>query len=180
LGRQNWLVLLEQMAEKFAGQFDSFHSAGTAGIVAMTGLDEQSAALANQREYSEPVRWLGSDEARQEFVDTLSRAGAYALQGGRFLTVSGDCDKGRALRWLQTQYAADRNAPMRTLAIGDSDNDGAMLDAADVALVIRSPVHGFPLLGRSSGVTYSKAFGPQGWAEGVAQWLADLAQQNTN
>jgi hypothetical protein len=47
-----------------------------------------------------------------------------------------------------------------------------MLEAAQTALVVRSPAHGFPPLARSEGVIYSTGFGPAGWAEGVARWLS--------
>jgi mannosyl-3-phosphoglycerate phosphatase family protein len=170
--REHWLALLDQLEGEYAGEFDSFHRAGVKGIVEMTGLSEAEARLANQREYSEPVRWLGSEARRRAFIESLAARGARALQGGRFLAVSGDCDKGRALQWLSAVYAEQTGVDaVDTLAIGDSGNDVAMLAAADTALLIRSPVHDFPALDRSEGVIRSRAFGPEGWAEGVLQWL---------
>ena len=49
------------------------------------------------------------------------------------------------------------------------------LEAADEALLIRSPVHDFPALQRDTGVMRSTACGPAGWAEGVIEWLAQPA-----
>jgi predicted mannosyl-3-phosphoglycerate phosphatase (HAD superfamily) len=57
------------------------------------------------------------------------------------------------------------------IAIGDSANDCLMLEAATTALLIRSPVHDFPPLARVDGVIRSQLPGPDGWAEGVSQWL---------
>ena len=170
--RSHWLHILAGLEDQFSGEFDYFFRAGTAGIVRATGLGEAQAAMANQREYSEPVQWLGTPERKRQFVQSLEIAGASVLKGGRFLAVAGDCDKGRALAWLRSVY---REQPMieydHDLAVGDSDNDVAMLLAAKTALLIRSPVHSFPDLGHKKDTIYSRACGPQGWAEGVALWL---------
>ena len=174
--RDRWLHLLGELESGYAGEFDYFHRAGPAGIAAMTGLSLEGAEHANCREYSEPVQWCGTPERRAEFVAALTAAGAHALQGGRFLTVAGDCDKGRALTWLRSIYQqAFGTGPIHDLAIGDSGNDVAMLEAAETALVIRSPVNPAPRLQRDRGVIYSRLFGPEGWTEGVERWLAQTA-----
>ncbi len=170
--RERWLAELAELREEFPDQFESFHSAGTAGIVEMTGLSEEQALAAATRGYSEPVQWLGTPEAAQRFTQRLRDKGATVVKGGRFLTVTGDCDKGRALLWLRNAYRrADASRSIEDLAVGDSDNDCAMLEAAKTALLVRSPVHEFPVLDRDSGVLRSEAVAPAGWAEGVSRWL---------
>jgi mannosyl-3-phosphoglycerate phosphatase len=171
-GRSQWLQLLAGLETGYPGEYEYFYRAGPAGIATMTGLGPAAAELANQREYSEPVQWLGSEARKLDFAVQLSAAGANPLQGGRFLTVAGDCDKGRALAWLREAYRGAWNLKqVHDLAAGDSGNDVAMLEAAQTALVIRSPVHDFPQLKRTEGVIYSTQPGPQGWAEGVERWL---------
>ncbi|PLW70440.1 HAD-IIB family hydrolase [Pseudohalioglobus lutimaris] len=171
--RQRWLDLLDKLRPQFEGEFENFYRAGPAGIAAMTGLSPEGAVLANQREYSEPVQWRGADDRKAAFVQALTLQGAHALQGGRFLTIAGDCDKGRALDWLRTEYRrAWQASAVMDIAVGDSGNDVAMLDAAGSALLVRSPVHDFPELKRDSGVMRSAGYGPEGWVEGVGQWLA--------
>ena len=173
--RERWLKLLASLEGPFAGDFEYFFRAGVEGIAAMTGLSREQAALANRREYSEPVQWLGSDARRREFIAALRAGGATVLQGGRFLTVAGDSDKGRALAWLRdASLRAHGAAACHDLAIGDSGNDRAMLEAAETALLVRSPVHDFPVLERRAGIIRSREYGPAGWAEGVARWLRQL------
>lgn len=170
--RSQWLDALATLSTEFPGEFDYFARAGVVGIMAMTGLPKAAAMAANERRYSEPVNWLGSAQRQTLFIQRLQEAGATVVKGGRFLSVSGHCDKGQALRWLRARYldlAAVSAA--HDLAIGDSDNDRPMLEAARSALVIRSPVHDFPPLAKTDSVIYSRQYGPQGWAEGVAQWL---------
>jgi len=171
--REHWLALLRDLRADFPGEFDYFFRAGNAGIASMTGLTTEQSALANLREYSEPVLWQGNAGRRLEFIAALQARGAGTLQGGRFLAVSGDCDKGRALTWLRRIYQHTvAGRACHDLAIGDSDNDRAMLEVAETALLVRSPVHGFPALERCDGVIRSRDYGAAGWAEGVARWLA--------
>lgn len=173
--RSHWLALLRELTAKFDGEFDYFYRAGSAGISRMTNLPAERAELANQRDYSEPVLWQGSAQRRQAFIDALHTGGASVLQGGRFLSVSGDCDKGRALAWLRSVYLQSSGQRLcHDLAIGDSGNDCAMLEAAQWALLVRSPAHDFPPLERRDRLIRSRDFGPAGWAEGVAQWLSRM------
>ena len=170
--RETWLAALEALQHEFPGQFEYFHRAGIEGIVSMTNLPKARAEEANRRDFSEPVKWLGETSELDQFLQSLSAAGAHVLRGGRFFSVCGDCDKGRALDWLRKVYLRATGASTcHDLAIGDSGNDRAMLEAAETALLIRSPVHEFPALDRETGVIYSEGFGPAGWSEGVASWL---------
>ncbi len=177
--RTRWVSLLGELDDRFPGCFEYFHHAGVEGIMRMTGLPRERAIEANAREYSEPVRWCGDVQDREAFLQCLRAADASVLQGGRFLGVCGDCDKGRALQWLRQVYQlAEPGRQVHDLAIGDSANDCAMLEVAETALVIRSPAHDAPLLQRSEGLIYSEQFGPAGWAEGVANWLRRQQLQN--
>ena len=170
--RETWLAILESMQVEFGGKFDYFHRAGVDGICRLTNLTRERAEEANQREFSEPVKWLGDELELQRFLGKLREAGASVLKGGRFFSVGGDCDKGRALTWLRAVYCHAVEAQhCHDIAIGDSANDRAMLEVAETALLIRSRAHDFPTLDRDAGVIFSENYGPAGWAEGVARWL---------
>ena len=137
-------------------------------IMQVTGLSLAQAQHANQREFGEPISWLGVDKGKQKFILWLEAQGGHVLQGGRFLHLSGACDKGRALMWLAAEYKKQAAlATAKTIAIGDSGNDIAMLEQADLALIIRSPVHEPPKLKRASGFFISEEFGPRGWNSGL-------------
>ncbi|GLP98613.1 hypothetical protein GCM10007891_04670 [Methylophaga thalassica] len=168
--RSYWQSLINQLRPKYQNDFVTFADAGIDGIIAMTGLNVHAAACAARREFGEPVSWHGNGNLKQQFIAELNALGANILEGGRFLHVSGQCDKGRALKWLTDMYQNTMpEQVIQTLAIGDSQNDKAMLEQADHALVIRSPVHGLPDIDRTHNLTVSTFFGPKGWAEGVTQ-----------
>lgn len=170
--RKHWQQLIQQLPDEFQNDFTTFRAAGIDGIIKMTGLDVHAAARAAHRNYGEPVCWLGSPGRRREFIKKLRQNGAQVLEGGRFLHVSGDCDKGQALHWLADvyhQHSAD--SQFETIALGDSQNDVAMLEAADQAVVIRSPVHPPPRLHNQTQSITSSYFGPRGWAATLSELL---------
>jgi mannosyl-3-phosphoglycerate phosphatase len=175
--RTHWKDALDKLREKMPGCFMDFATAGTAGIVEMTGLSAEKAALANEREYSEPVQWRGSDLDLKEFLFKLSAAGARVLKGGRFYSVAGDCDKGQALVWLREEYAlAARASAVYDLAVGDGENDVPMLEVARHALQIPAQHRALPELDRVDGVIVGEGYGPEAWAAGVREWLRGLYQ----
>ncbi len=169
--RAHWLQCLDAVKTDFAGEFESFAAGGDQWVSEVTGLSLEAARRANQREFTEPVAWLGSEDRQSEFIRMLESMGARVQRGGRFLAVGGDADKGRALRNLRDRYADYAGAAVKVLALGDSHNDVAMLAAADAAVLVRSPVHEFPRLDSDFAVYRSEAIGPEGWAEGVFHWL---------
>jgi len=174
--RGHWLSLLMQVSAQYEGCYKSFNEMTLAEIMTATQLDERSAGQASQREYGEPVMWLADDEKKRAFVAELTSLGATILQGGRFIHVSGETNKGQALRWLTEQYQSLSLSDklFKTIAIGDSQNDVAMLEAADIALLIPSPVHDLPALNRESGVYVAEQVAPEGWKQGIETILNEL------
>jgi mannosyl-3-phosphoglycerate phosphatase family protein len=166
--RKHWLELLDKIKADYAEHFDHFANMSIKEISAATGLSADQAQLANTREYSEPIQWQGNDALKQTFVEELESLGGTVLQGGRFLNLSGAHCKGKALLWLAEQYLNDSiPSDLKTLALGDSQNDISMLEKADYGCLIRSPSHSPPELRRKTNYLISDHFGPKGWAQGV-------------
>lgn len=171
-GKSHWLKLLEAVKGDFAGEFTHFSQMSIADIQAATGLDEAEAARAAQRQFGEPVLWQGDEERKQAFMQAVRARGATPLEGGRFVHISGDCDKGRALQWLTQEYQRYQESPVHSIALGDGNNDIAMLDAADVAVRIASPSHPPPQITKTEQVYTSTQLGPEGWTEMLTTLLS--------
>ncbi|MFK7831518.1 MAG: HAD-IIB family hydrolase [Congregibacter sp.] len=173
--RDTWSAPLAHLRQQMPDSFIDFASAGDAGIARITGLPLEKARLANLREYSEPVQWLGNDANLQGFLDELASRGARVLRGGRFYTVTGDCDKGQAWQWLREQYAlAAGGDAVYDLAVGDGGNDVPMLELSHRALRIPATGRPLPELARSVGIIDVEGTGPDAWAQGVRIWLQSL------
>ena len=168
--RQHWLDLIN-MFNCGDLSIQTFDSLGAQGVAELTGLSVSAAGLACQREFSEPTSLQGSVQAIGAFVDFIKSHGGQVQQGGRFNTISGDCDKGRSMRWLVNLIAELEGCPVNTLALGDALNDLPMLNAADTAVWIRSAHRSIPATVSSGGFVVTPRPGPQAWGDAVVDWL---------
>lgn len=171
--RAHWQQLLSQVGAQFAGQYIDFQHLGTRGVAEVTGLTLEQAALANQRGFSEPIHWLGSDIEKKAFIQQLEKMGAHIVEGGRFLhLIDRHACKGAAMQRLKQSFLENsRNDNYISIAAGDSHNDISMLETADIAAVIRSPAHAAPVLNRNEKNYLSDSFGPKGWNELIPKIL---------
>lgn len=164
--RDHWLALIQQHGQHFYGMFKGFSQMSPDEVVTLTGLTLEGAHLAMQRHYGEPLHWSGDEYAKREFLHAMQAAGATVLTGGRFTHICGDTDKGKALQWLAQIFSREcEEQQFKTIALGDSQNDTAMLEAADIAVQIKSPGHPFPLIKKQQHLFQSTLYGPAGWSE---------------
>jgi mannosyl-3-phosphoglycerate phosphatase len=197
--RQHWLDLLSRKAAQYAPHYRGFSQLSDSTLSLLTGLTLQQATRAKQRQYGEPIQWLGDELTKTQFIQHLTKLGATVVQGGRFIHVGGYCDKGQALSWLTKKYQqsltnehlktdhlnndrlkndAHNNGSILTVALGDGENDNSMLEVANVAVQVRSPAHDFPSLHRQSKIIQTLQYGPEGWAQAMQQILSAHPQQN--
>lgn len=167
-----WLKLLEMIKPEFDGEFTHFTAMSIEEIQDATGLSEIEASRAAQRQFGEPILWKGTPARKTEFIKAIKDRGAYPLEGGRFIHISGDCNKGQALQWLVDEYSRQTAIQTSSIALGDGNNDIAMLEAADIAVRIASPTHEPPTLQKEEHVYTSTRFGPEGWTEVLTQLLS--------
>lgn len=163
------LAILESLGSA-AAPFEGFASLGAARVEGLTGLAPRAVTQAMAREASEPGLFHGDEKALARFRAALAPHGLRAVHGGRFLHVMPKRDKVNGLRTLAALLAPE--AP--TLALGDGENDRAMLEAATFAVVMPRKDGTRLALKRTEGVTIAPAPGPEGWGPAV---LAQLRAQ---
>lgn len=175
--RSYWLELITANSKDLDGVFKGFSEMSNDELSLATGLSTADAAQANDRQFSEPLHWLGTEQQKTLFSNRMKSAGANVLQGGRFLHISGQSNKGIALRWLTQEFARQNsNTQFKSVALGDSFNDNDMLESADIAVQIKTSKHDFPKLFRTDAVWQSTKLGPKGWAECLDQILTQELQ----
>lgn len=105
-------------------------------IAARTGLPVEKAALARQREFSEP--FLPDPDADIAALQALAGAHDFKItRGGRFYHLTGKGhDKGAAVRTAREILVRYREGKTLTIGIGDSENDLPMLEQVDIPIVI--------------------------------------------
>jgi mannosyl-3-phosphoglycerate phosphatase len=172
--RNYWLGLIKKVTPEHGHLFESFTNMSLERIVELTGLTEEDALLSSQRQFGEPLLWKGSDEQLRNFIIMLRRLGVHPVSGGRFLHIGGDCNKGAALTWLLKEYQRQhKGVTVSTIALGDGKNDVSMLEVADTAIRIASPIHEPPELERTLKLYTSNKLGPKGWTEVLDQLIPE-------
>ena len=161
--------LLDALASQF--KFQRLSQMSIDEVMSSTGLAKADAELAVQRQFSEGLLWQDSELNRSLLIEIVEKAGFQALQGGRFLSIMGQTDKGRALDELRMQAERNQQHTPLIVALGDSENDLAMLHAADIAVVIHNPTRTAPLDIEHADLIRTTRSGPAGWHEAMTQIL---------
>jgi len=163
--RSELLAALEPLRSRY--RFTGFSELSPSFLGQLTGLTRVQAQQALQRDYSEPLHWRDSETALLDMRLELAEVGLQLQRGGRFIHLMGKHDKADALHWLTAQLGE-----VTTAALGDSENDIAMLSAADIPVVIRSPVHPPIQVPERSDALVTAGLGPAGWNEAVLKILS--------
>jgi mannosyl-3-phosphoglycerate phosphatase len=169
------LAELQQLRNDRGFRFRGFHDMDADEVARETGLSHAAAELARQRLCSEPLAWQDTDSAMADFGQALAGRQLRLVKGGRFWHVLPQADKGSALRQLASMYRAHGLPVFTSLALGDSPNDCSMLQAADIAALIRhkdGSVMDCETHGRTIETTEP---GPAGWNTAVLQVLQMLS-----
>lgn len=137
-----------------------------------TGLPLHKAEQAKQRYFSEPLLWQDSETKLYQLQEMLAEFHWQLIKGGRFVHLMGPTNKGQALQYMSNYYFQDWQDSIETMALGDGNNDIALLEASDYPVIIRSPVNAPPKVNHAK-VVLSDDFGPKGWNQAVMNWLTD-------
>lgn len=171
--RTEVITVVKMLRAQFGFQFTGFSDCDDKGIGELTGLSSHRSKLAGQREFSEPLFWRDSEENKIQFIALLHEKNLIAQQGGRFLSVMQQANKADAMQWL-CQYLRPDLKPI-VIALGDSPNDEEMLNAADIAVVVKSERSGQLNIVGPKKVIRTDLSGPAGWQKAIDKIFADLS-----
>ncbi|MGR9043666.1 MAG: HAD-IIB family hydrolase [Gammaproteobacteria bacterium] len=163
------LGIIHRLRSQKHYSFVGFHDLSNDAIKEITGLPESGAITAQQRTGTEPILWQDKKARLQSFKEAINEYGLKLVKGGRFYHVMGQkADKANAMSWLTRQYRKQYGIDFTTIALGDSDNDKAMLEQSDLAAVIRrNEGTALALNKKNSDVIYTLHQAPQGWQEAI-------------
>lgn len=171
--------VLRELRQVYHYKFVAFMDCTSEQIASLTNLPLDKARLAEARDYTEPVLWQDTPEKLQTFLAQLHERNLQGVQGGRFLSIMGQFNKASSMQWLLAQY--ESQTPNSIVALGDSPNDEAMLQAADIAVVIQSDRSAQLRIDKPKHIIRTTQAGPAGWQEAMDRILnADFNFLNFN
>lgn len=147
-------------------------------VARKTGLDLLSAKRAKSRDYSETLSAALTPAQWSELDSVFREQGLRCLPGGRFHTVIGEsADKGRAVELFLKLLAGQKEIGIRSVGVGDSENDAEMLAVVDEAYLVQRPDGTWASVGAGcSSLRRLDAVGPEGWAQ-LAEALLAMAEE---
>lgn len=138
-----------------------------------TGLNEDQAARALLRDFSEPFEFLDNAAKLDDLKHEVARLGLSLTRGGRFFHLVGpNADKGAAVSILSGMYRR-MNPELLTVALGDSLNDLAMLREADIPYLVQKPGNVYDPEVRFETIRLAEGVGPEGWNRAILKLLSE-------
>ena len=175
LSREFITGIAHTLREEERYQFHGFSDWSPEQVSERTGLSHAMARRSLSRHATEPIVWDDSPERYDAFVASLAQAGIRVLRGGRFLHLMGEADKADGLVRARSLYEKTQpEIDYKTIAIGDSANDLAMLEAADIALVIPH-ADGPRIHPKAPQVLYAPTPSTKGWNDTILTLLTELS-----
>lgn len=169
---QKLVRALDEAAKTSGVKVRGFSRMSDKEVATLCGLSAADARRARQREFDEPfVLEKGTAKQKERFFAWLRGRGLRWREGGRFLHLMGDNDKGVAVARLTDLYRKQYTA-ISTVGLGDSPNDLDFLAAVDVpVLVARADGHDPDVRSKVPGMRLTKGVGPAGWNEALEDIL---------
>lgn len=135
-------------------------------VVKHTGLSLENAKFSKIRDFTEPI--LLNDELRLDELEKLAALhGIKITKGGRFYHLIGEAqDKGVAVAMCIQLFEEVYNTKMKSIGLGDGQNDIALLENVDIPIAIQN--HKGEYINITTNKLQKSSFkGAKGWNEMV-------------
>lgn len=174
--RKRLVTALAAAARRARVRVRGFEQMDAREVTKLTDLGLIEAHRALQREYDEPFVILDNDaRAWPRLGAEIRRQGLKATRGSRFFHILGANDKGAAVRRLIAWFRRANGPRVRTVGLGDSPSDIALLRAVDVPILVAGPGECYDLATLAAVPRLRRALGagPVGWNRAVLGLLKE-------
>jgi mannosyl-3-phosphoglycerate phosphatase len=136
----------------------------------LTGLSLEQAEMAKDRHFDEPFVFSGGD-AELESLKLSIREKGLRFSRGRLFHITGDNDKGRAVRLLERLYEK-KLGELRTVGLGDSPLDFPMFEVVDQPVLVQNASGRHDSCPDLPGLYRVDRIGPEGWTKAIIEVLS--------
>jgi len=171
----NLVRALEEAAETSGVKVRGFSHMKEDEVAKLCGLKRDGARRARQREFDEPfLLEKGTPRQKDCFFRWIQQRGLRWREGGRFLHLMGDNDKGVAVRRLIDLYR-QLWGDIRTVGLGDSPNDLDFLSVVEVPVLVAKSngSHDDTVRSKLRAVQLAPGPGPVGWNQALLEMLGN-------
>lgn len=167
---------IDRLPQALRQAIHGFRDMSVEDVMAATGLNHAAATRAKDRRASEPFLWRGTTAEFETLEKLVSEAQLKLTQGGRFRHLLSQGGKETAMEWLLARFRESHpDHSITSIALGDSENDRAMLSAADYGIIIpNSNGSGLEINEAAGEIIRAKAAGPAGWSAAMLALLERL------
>ena len=164
--------VLKQIQLSFPGKIRGFGDLSVKEVAYLCGFLPDQAQFSKKREYDEP--FLVEDSIVIAQTKKIARRFHLKIErGGRFFHLTGANDKGKAVSLLTNIYRK-KSKSLKTIALGDSQNDVPMLKAVDFPVLVQKPDGKCDSSIKLDNLILASGVGPTGWNVAVLKLLDDL------
>jgi mannosyl-3-phosphoglycerate phosphatase len=160
---------LQKIQSRFPNTVRGFGDISAQEVANLCEIPPDEGILAKEREYDEP--FLLKDKTKLEKIREIANENhLQIIQGGRFYHLIGESDKGKAVSYL-TDISRRAYDKVKTLGLGDSQNDLPMLQIVDFPVLVKKPDGSHNPNITLDNLIKSPGRGPAGWNYSVLQFL---------
>ena len=169
-------TVLHDLNSEFS--FRGFYDMNADEVMKKTGLSYEQALNAKKREASEPILWLDTSSAFEQFKVYLFANGLISTSGGRFIHIMSNVSKGKTVHWLTQKFReAEPKTTWYTVGIGDSFNDIQMLEVVDCPIFISNAKTRLPDLSGIKNLKRPQLSGPAGWNQAIQSLMKKFHEE---
>jgi mannosyl-3-phosphoglycerate phosphatase len=147
--------ILDLLKEKY--EIISFSDMSIEEVAKDANLEPLQAKLAKKREFDLPFKILNKKQEK-DIRNEIKKHGLNYTVGGRYYHLLGNNNKGEAVKILSDLFRC-KYSDIKTIAIGDSENDFQMLDAVNEGFLVKKKDGSYA----SNKYKKAKGVGPKGW-----------------
>jgi len=167
------LEVFSRIKERLPARLRGFSDLTVEEVARLTGLSLDEAARAKKREYDEPFV-LDDPATNLDIVREMAESAGLSITRGRFFHLTGDNDKGRAVKLVTEIYAQTDGIAPRSIGLGDSPNDLPLLENVDFPVLVQKPGGRYEPSIRLNNLIFAPGEGPIGWSVAVRELVERL------